>query len=226
MHYDMSRGQEKVYIYDKTLICMRITFSKIELRDLSRAWLCISIAFAIALSGGLFYVRPDFSFLQSILLASVTVGVGFLLHELGHKVVAQRYGCFAEFRADTFMLFLAILVSFLGFVFAAPGAVMIAGRVSKERNGKISLAGPLVNIILALIFMTLALVFPSEGFLGNVYSFGFFINTWLAIFNLIPLWILDGKKVLEWNKWIYGITLGFAILLMVLGNYLPLQSIM
>lgn len=203
---------------------MHIKFSRIELRDLSKAWIAISIAFAIAFSGGIFYITPDVSFLQSIFFAAVTVGTGFLLHELGHKIIAQKYGCFAEFRADNMMLVVAILTSFFGFIFAAPGAVMIAGRVSKERNGKISIAGPLVNIILGLIFMTLALV-VNQGFFGGLFSFAFFINSWLAVFNLIPLWILDGKKVLDWNKWIYAITVAVAIGLLVLANYLPIQPL-
>lgn len=203
---------------------MRITFSKIELRDLTKAWIAISIAFAIALGGGFSSIALEVSFLMSILLAALTVGIGFLLHELGHKIVAQRYGCFAEFRADNMMLGLAIITSLFGFLFAAPGAVMIAGRVSRERNGKISLAGPLVNIILALFFMSFGLIF-NQGFLGSLCAFGFFINTWLAIFNMLPLWILDGKKVWDWNKTVYIITIAFAIALLVLGQFLPLAQV-
>lgn len=202
---------------------MRITFSRIELRDLTKAWLAISIAFAIALAGGIFSLAWNISFLQNIFLAAVTVGVGFLLHELGHKIVAQRYGCFAEFRSDTMMLGLALITSFFGFIFAAPGAVMIAGHVSRERNGKISLAGPLVNISLALLFLASALL-VKEGFLGSLFAFGFFINTWLAIFNMLPLWILDGKKVWAWNKTLYIITMVFAVALLVLGQFLPLAQ--
>ncbi len=203
---------------------MKIKFSKIEIRDLSKAWLAISVAFAIALSGGILYVSPDFHFLQGILLAALTVGVGFLLHELGHKVVAQRYGCFAEFRSDNMMLILALITSFFGLLFAAPGAVMIAGRVSKERNGKISVSGPMVNIILSLIFMTLGIII-NQGFLGSLFAFGFFINAWLAVFNLLPIWILDGKKVFAWNKTVYAIVFASAILLLILGNFLPLQAL-
>lgn len=191
---------------------MGIKFSKIELRDLGKAWLFISIAFGIVLAGGAFGV----SLLKSFILAALTVGTGFLLHELGHKVVAQRYGCFAEFRADNFMLFLAVLTSFLGILFAAPGAVMIAGHISKERNGKISIAGPLVNIILGIIFLILSFI-VTKGFFNELFMFGFMVNSWLALFNLIPLWILDGKKVLDWNKGIYFITLIVAIGLFACG---------
>jgi Zn-dependent protease len=194
---------------------MRIQFSKIELQDLGKAWLFISIAFGIVLAEGVLGV----SLFRSFILAALTVGTGFLLQELGHKIVAQRYGCFAEFRADNFMLFLAVLTSFLGIVFAAPGAVMIAGHISKERNGKISIAGPLVNIVLALIFLSLSF-FIIEGFLGELFMFGFMVNSWLALFNMIPLWVLDGKKVLDWNKGVYVITLAITIGLFIGGMVL------
>lgn len=200
---------------------MQIKFSRIEIRDLSRAWFFVSIAFAIVLSGGIFGIGKA-HFLQSFIIAAIAVGTGFLLHEIGHKVVAQHYGCFAEFRADMTMLVFAVLISFLGFVFAAPGAVMIMGHVSKERNGKISVAGPLVNIVLALLFLAAFVFISPLGLLGNIFSYGFIINTWLAIFNMLPFWILDGKKVLEWNKIVYFATIGFAVLLMILGYTLPL----
>jgi Zn-dependent protease len=51
------------------------------------------------------------------------------------------------------MLLLALGMSFLGFVFAAPGAVHIKGYINKMQNGIFSLAGPLMNLILALVFL-------------------------------------------------------------------------
>ncbi|MBS3162381.1 metalloprotease [Candidatus Woesearchaeota archaeon] len=191
---------------------MPIKFSKIELRDLGKAWLFISIAFGIVLSGGVFGA----SLFKSFILAALTVGTGFLFHELGHKIVAQRYGCYAEFRADNFMLFLAVLTSFLGLILAAPGAVMISGHISKERNGKISIAGPLVNIVLALIFLGLSFI-VTTGFFQELVMFGFMVNSWLALFNLLPFWILDGKKVLAWNKGIYFLTMLVTVGLFISG---------
>ena len=194
-----------------------LTTSDIEIRDLFRAWIAISIAFAIMLTGGDFF---SYQMLYNFFLAAFSVGIGFIVHELGHKVVAQHYGCFAEFRAFTLMLGLAILMSFMGFFFAAPGAVMIQGPVGVRRNGKISLAGPLMNIIIALIFLSNLLLFPFTGFLQNLFTYGFMINTWLALFNLIPIWNLDGKKILAWNKWIYGAMIGISIILMVVQGSL------
>lgn len=194
-----------------------ISTSEKELKDIIKAWVAVSVAFAIAfgsdslLSG--FYMK--------FVIASITVGTGFLLHELGHKVVAQRYGCFAEFRSFDGMLLLAIAMSFFGFIFAAPGAVMISGRVTREKYGKISAAGPLVNIGLALIFLALAFLQP-QGLLRTVAYYGFVINSWLALFNMIPFWLFDGYKILKWSKIAYGSIVAFAFLLMVLQEFVKI----
>lgn len=184
--------------------------SEIEIQDLFKAWLAISVAFGIVLGGVENLFTP--AFLNDFFLAALTVGIAFIFHELGHKVVAQRYGCFAEFRAFNMMLVLAIAMSFLGFIFAAPGAVMIAGgHVDRVRNGRISIAGPLVNIILALIFLG---IHVYTGNTGNLLRYGFLINAWLAVFNMLPFGPLDGKKILAWNRGIYGVTLIVAVGLM------------
>jgi Zn-dependent protease len=180
--------------------------SKTELKQISIAWLAISFAFANIL-------HLEYNFLITFLIAAITVGTGFLLHEFGHKIMAQKYGCFAEFRAFYNMLFFAVIISFFGFVFAAPGAVMIAGHPTRKQNGVISLAGPLVNLVFAyLFFMLLAFsaLFAQSAFLATLFSYGFLINTWLALFNLIPIGNFDGRKVLHWNKTVYYIVLALA----------------
>src|SRR3989344_9439752 len=130
---------------------MKIKFSKEEVRDLLKAWVAISIAFGIVL--GTKNVL-SISFIPSFILAAITVGVGFLLHELAHKIVAVKYGMWAEFRAWNVMLLLMIVLAyFTGWVIAAPGAVFILGQVGIVRNGRISVAGPITNLILAVLFL-------------------------------------------------------------------------
>ena len=183
-------------------------FSNLEKKELLKAWLAISVAFGIVLKGN------DLGFMQNFILAALTVGVGFLLHELAHKIAAQRYKCWAEFKAFNEMLILAIIMSFFGFVLAAPGAVFIRGIISKEKNGIISAAGPITNIILALIFYMIMQF--SYGYPKIIADYGLMINSWLALFNMIPVWNLDGAKVFAWNKIIYFFIVIIALILMIL----------
>ena len=140
-------------------------------------------------------------------------GRNVVVHELAHKLTAQHYGCFAEFRAFDKWLVFAIIMSFFGFVFVAPGAVMISGPVGRRRNGKISAAGPLMNLLIALLFLIILIINPS-GIIKLIASYGFMINTWLGLFNMIPLGNFDGKKILRWNKAVYGVMVGVAVLFM------------
>lgn len=183
-----------------------------ELIDIAKAWIIVALAFTIA-GTNIFNININ-NLLLEFTIVSITVGLGFLLHELAHKLVAQKYGCFAEFRSFDNMLFLALIMSLFGFVFAAPGAVMISGYINKERNGKISAAGPITNLLLAIIFFTI--IFSSVGFIKELATKGLFINSWLALFNMIPVWELDGAKVLRWNKIVY-----FIIIIFALGLLLP-----
>lgn len=182
-------------------------FSSFEIRELWKAGILLSLAFAVLLAGGLKgLLELDARFLFIFAIAFFTAGLGFLLHELMHKMVAQRYGLRAEFHAFMPMLWLALALSFFGFIFAAPGAVFISGNVTRERNGKISVAGPLTNIALALLFLLLFLI-SNDGLLHATAAYGWSINALLAAFNMIPVMPLDGAKVLAWHKGAYAATL-------------------
>ena len=151
-------------------------------------------------------------------MVMVGVGAGFILHELGHKFVSMKYGYWAEFKLWPQGLIFALVTSFFGFVFAAPGAVYTyANYMTEEINGKISIAGPVVNIILAIIFLAISiLVYPNM--LKNetymlifiVCSLGYSINSFLATFNLLPIGNLDGSKVLRWNAGIWIVVIAIA----------------
>lgn len=182
-------------------------FSKIEIQHLLRAWILVSLAFAIAFSG----FGIDAKFGIAVLFSAVTAGIGFLGHELMHKYVAQKYGCWAEFRANDFMLGLMLLFSFLGFIFAAPGGVYITNRVTTKKNGIISLAGPLTNIVLGVAFAAIAFALPAG--LKPLSSYGMFINFFLAFFNMLPFPGIDGSKVWLWNKAVYIIVFVVSIVL-------------
>jgi len=196
----------------------KINTSKTELVDIGKAWLIISLAFTFILSGasllegGFSYEKiVSFDFLQLFGITLFTAGLGFLLHELAHKFVAQHYGCVAEFRAFDSMLWLALgLAAVIGFLFAAPGAVMIAGAITRRENGIISFAGPITNYILAMFFLGLMFLFPMYA---GALAIGFHVNVWLGLFNMIPFGNFDGIKIFQWNIGVWMGMVAFGILI-------------
>ena len=208
------------------MVRYKFKFSELEIKHIVMALMALTLAFSFILfrteifSGNISDVVHSFPsyFLQSL----VAVGIGFILHEMGHKFVAQKYGLWAEFRAWPAGLLLAVglaLFSRGGFVFAAPGAVMIspmqktkygyAIRMLKpEDGGKIAIVGSVINVMLAVIFAALSF---ATGF--KIFQISAQVNAWLALFNQIPVSLLDGAKVFSWSK---GIWFGFFMVCIAL----------
>jgi Zn-dependent protease len=187
---------------------------------------------AISLAMGIVFATPEgilgypkeFLFFLAPLL--VTVGSGFILHEMAHKLVAIYYGAEARFKMWTQGLVFMLVTSVFGILFAAPGAVYIYGKIKPKENGLISLAGPMLNIALVAFFLVLDQVAPinqffsfllGQGFAGfgmsdggvlRVWRFGAAINVMLALFNMIPAFPLDGSKVFRWNKIVWIAVIG------------------
>lgn len=193
---------------------MPMKTSETEIKHLLIAWLAISFAFTVLIKRGML-VGSKLTWPEVFIISAVTVGFAFIFHELAHKVVAQRYGAWSEFRMAPFMLLVAIVTAFMGFIFAAPGAVMIfSPYLTREESGKIAIAGPMMNIALAFLFLPLTFY---SGMLKQIGDFGVLINALLAVFNMIPVSVLDGKKVLAWDRRVYGVALGIAIIVLMMS---------
>ena len=190
----------------------KIEFSRTELWQLGVAWAVLIMAFSMWLSRGGFY---DWDPGWIIIGACVSSFTGFLLHELGHKVSANLLGHWSEFRYSVRGLIFTFLISSTGFLAAAPGAVVIAGNVSKDDEGIISICGPAVNITIGFISLGI-LSFFRDSFsdtAAEVLEFVILVNAILAAFNLIPVWVLDGKKILSWSPPIYAVAWVLVIFL-------------
>jgi Zn-dependent protease/CBS domain-containing protein len=123
----------------------------------------------------------------------VALFVCVLLHEFGHSLVAQRLGL--EIHSITLLP--------LG------GVSNLESLPEKPSDEvKITLAGPLVNVVLAPIFFGAGLLLGAEprmptdlfmgiGSVGQFFFYLGYLNVVLAVFNLIPAFPLDGGRVLR-----------------------------
>jgi len=228
-------------------------FSSEEKKHLRLATAAFTVALGFMYVGGIWRIESLgftswlIQFFLSMPVMLLAVGPAFLLHEIGHKVIAKKNGCWAEFRADPGGLRFGIILSFfLGILFMAPGAVMVAGLVTRRQNGHIAIAGPLVNFGLFLIGIPLwGVILGLTGAFdanasGELYLVGgqlfwqkmlidagvFWIaaNLILGLFNMLPFGPLDGLKVKDWNENAFYATISvfaFLVLSMYLGMWSP-----
>ena len=116
-----------------------------------------------------------------------------LLHEFGHSLVAQRLG-----------------IGVPDITLLPIGGVARLGRLPDRPvdEVKIAIAGPLVNVMLAPVFFTIALLLGTSPLspaslldgvdsTGQVFAYLGLINVALAVFNLIPAFPMDGGRVLR-----------------------------
>ena len=120
-----------------------------------------------------------------------------VLHELGHSYAAKYYG-----------------VAVKEIVLLPIGGVAQLARIPEEpvQEFVIAIAGPLVNFVLAIVMLVLGLAL-GQGFdwislavlregmgtlnLLSIANYVFISNLFLAIFNLIPAFPMDGGRVLR-----------------------------
>ena len=174
-----------------------------------------------------------------------------IFHEVSHGVVALWLGDDTAQRAGrltlnpikhvdpfgTVILPLLLSLSGLGtFGYAKPVPVNVRRlRNPRQHSLYVSLAGPLTNIVLAVVGIVLFRVTrPDTVFLVDgmpydvpvVVRFAFvlgFVNTLLAVFNLLPIPPLDGSAMIErvlphswWPTWLRFRQYGFGVLLLLI----------
>ncbi len=172
-------------------------FGKNELRDLA---IGLGVIILILLSSFWRNLLQSPVFLTGALLI---YGLAFILHELAHKFMAQRLGYWAEFRINQQGLMLTLISLISPFKIIAPGAVMIGNIASWDHYGMVSIAGPATNIGMGLIYFMISLMAGSQ-MVSDLAWLGMNINANLALFNLIPIGVFDGAKILKWNKYVWG----------------------
>ncbi|MEM1507220.1 MAG: AN1-type zinc finger domain-containing protein [Candidatus Bathyarchaeia archaeon] len=154
--------------------------------------------------------------LQSILFFALILVSAFIPHELAHKFTAKYYGLWAEFRLSLIGVIITLISILSPIKIVSPGAVIISGEATRKTIGKVSLSGPLVNVGLAVVFLALSSV-SSVKLLEIVFAQGSIINAFVASFNLIPFGVLDGAKILWWNKYFWAVTFLASLMLIAVN---------
>ena len=169
--------------FERTVVAFRtpLVTSK-EARDLAVATLAVAAAFLYSYT---------FAAVTLALLTSVAV---YLSHELAHKLAARAMGLEARYRISRTGLLLTLVsaIPYMPFKIIAPGYVAVAGGVlSRAAEGRLAASGPLINIAICLALMLVRS--PLAAFLSRA-------SAMVALINLIPLYPLDGAKIIRWNS--------------------------
>jgi Zn-dependent protease len=189
-----------------------------ELMDIVISLVVLSVGFSISMAGRGIVGGIRWDLVVAYLpLTAFVLFFAFIGHELAHRQVARRLGYIAMYQADYNFLPLAVILPLLfGFVFAAPGAVVISpfrlhGHGDERRDVFfISAAGPLTNIAFAAAGAALMTALRSE-----IWRFFAYINAWLALFNLLPIKPLDGYNMIRANPVLWLPVIAVAALLVL-----------
>ena len=197
----------------------RVYFSPKELKHLAVAGLLVmGIGLSSALYPSLFGAADWMAGLSLFGVFAVILTASFLSHEIAHKVTAQKRGLWAEFRLTMWgaILTLISVISPL-FKIISPGAVMVSGSATREAMGRVSLAGPATNLFLSVVLFGLAL--PSPNPYQFILFFAAFLNGFMAVFNLMPVGILDGFKIFNWDRKVWGMAFAVSVAVMAVAYY-------
>ncbi|MCK4533665.1 site-2 protease family protein [bacterium] len=149
-------------------------------------------------------------------MALVVLLFAVVIHEYAHGWMAYLCGdATAKYSGrltlnplahiDPFMTILMPIIFYFTLGFAIGGAKPVPINPYNFRNPhrdiiKVSLAGPVSNFILAVIFALLVwlmkIIGLYGGLLSRIFEFSVFLNLLLGVFNLIPIPPLDGSKIL------------------------------
>ena len=185
-----------------------------EHRDLAISTIFLTTAMTIIYSRSFrMSTDPTLNILLLVLMCFVLVSVSFVAHEMGHRWFARKYGAWAEYRMFPLGLLVSLFTAFMGILFAAPGAVVISGRIDTKQYGIISAAGPAVNLVLGAAF--LAVFHMTTGSVHVIAYLFASLNIFLALFNLLPIPPLDGSKIMRWSTPALALMLICAGLLLV-----------
>ncbi|SNR87194.1 Zn-dependent protease (includes SpoIVFB) [Anaerovirgula multivorans] len=146
--------------------------------------------------------------IPTILLTLPGILIALTVHEFSHAysayllgdTTAKQYGRLTLNPLSHIDIVGFLMLIFFRFGWAKPVPIN-PNNFSNRKMGYflVSIAGPLSNVILAIIttlIMAIAIRLQLNVFIYNMLYYAIFINLVLAVFNLFPIPPLDGSKIL------------------------------
>ncbi|MHA1480199.1 MAG: AN1-type zinc finger domain-containing protein [Candidatus Thorarchaeota archaeon] len=148
----------------------------------------------------------------------------YMVHEMAHKFTAQHYGMWSEFRMTTQGYYLSAIAILFSIPIFGTGVVYTSGAKSMEEDGKVNLAGPFSNFIIAAVLATIVIYMPIVGIsldfrLLFAIRYGVILNAMIGLFNMIPFQPFDGGTVRAWNPRIWAIQTIALVTLVIFGYF-------
>ena len=155
---------------------------------------------------GLISILLDNPVIFILIIISLTFAL--CVHEFSHGYIAYIYGDETAYRMGRLTLnplahldpIGSMMILFLGVGYAKPVPVNPSNlRNPRKDMIKVAIAGPASNFILSFIGVLIFTLLAKSGLLQNnvdrFFSFFIMINTYLGLFNLIPIYPLDGGQI-------------------------------
>ena len=200
--------------------------AKAEPRDPPGALHVLAACAGYALLWAIILFRGGVTALDTYLAAMIVASLSVVLPELGHKAVARALGLRTCFKAWPSGFWFMLALGLVGGLYPAYGSTYIVQldwsytKMRKE-TGRVFVAGPVVNVLVAISCQALSIALGS-GTWHVVLAMGFTMNTWLAMFNILPVksaggMPFDGYKIYAWNKVAWTGLATCIVVLFVLG---------
>jgi len=196
--------------------------------NLDVSWLLIALLITWTLAAGLFPESypglPPKMYWWMGITGAAGIFFSIVFHEFCHSLVARHYGL--NIRGITLFIFGGV-------------AEMEKEPTTPKSEFLMAIAGPLASFLLAFVFQQIHLLAKANEwsiFIIGVTYYLAYLNTILAVFNLVPAFPLDGGRMLRATLWAWKKNLreatriasqigsGFGLAMMALGVLAILQG--
>ncbi|MBU2560718.1 MAG: hypothetical protein KKD17_00310 [Nanoarchaeota archaeon] len=172
---------------------------------------------------------------RNLIITLILVAIAMAVRELAHRTIAIWLGYKSQYKLWLLGLVIGLVVAFVsnGYLFFIAPGTMIITHLAVHRLGKahyelsykhlgwIAMAGPIANMLLAVVFKTLSVATAIP-----VFEKAMIINIWIALFDMVPIPPFNGSRTFFGSRYVYvfvlGALIGCAAMLFYMGGILPI----